>query len=260
MPGFCGNSRLTGVLFLLAACMISGCVKGTSDLSTEEMELFAATQLSISNPLGNIKVTGAEFNNEDGVVFIKTEKYVDAYSLFGFASPNAYLDQVEVTPTMDNGHVKMSVALGPRGFWDRLFVRIVPHVNRIVEAPTAITTNTEVQFGDVELRNLPGNVKTAISVGNVTANTPAGVFGEQYFDIDVGQLNLHLPEKAGFEYDLAVDIGKAEFQDFDFNQYPRIMGVRASGLRGNSDRPGLIAAKVTMGTIAVKAQDSATRQ
>ncbi len=239
---------------ILSAVFLPGCVKGTSDIFVEEMELCAATELSISNPLGNIKVVGAELNNMDGTVFVKTEKYVDAYSLFGFATPNEYVNQIKVTPTMDNGRVEMAVEMAARGLLERLFVRIVPHVNRTIEAPTLISTNAELQFGDVELRNLPEDVKASVSVGTVTADMPVGVVGEQRFDINVGQLELRLPKHAGFEYDLKVDVGKTESPDFDLNLKRRLLGVHASGLAGGLDRPGLVTAKVNIGFIAVKQQ------
>ncbi len=253
-----GYRRMPALLLLLSVAMVSGCVKGTSDIFIEEMELCAARELAISNPVGNVTVTGNAFNDSDGVVFIKTEKYVDAYSLFGFASPNAYLDSVMVSPTLKDGRVELAVQLGARGFLERLFVRIVPHVNRFVETPTYISTNAEVQFGNMHLRNLPGNVTAAVSVGNVTTAAPMGIFGEQHFDIHVGKLELSLSPKASFEYDLAVDIGKAEFQDFDLNLHQRIMGARAAGLKGTLDQPGLITAKVSMGTLTVKAQETTT--
>ncbi len=255
MADTCGKMRIGSLLLLLSAGLISGCIKGTSDISIEEMELCSARELSITNPLGDVAVTGSEFNDNDGVVFVKTEKYVDAYSLFGFATANAYLDNVTVTPTMKDGRVELAVQLDTRSFWERLFVRIVPHVNRIVEAPTYISTNAEVQFGNMHLRNLPGNVKAAVSVGNVTTSTPTGIFGEQYFDIHVGQLELNLSPKASLEYDLAVDIGKADVQDADLNLHQGILGARATGLKGHLDRPGLIAATVKMGAITAKSQN-----
>ena len=94
MADTCGKMRIGSLLLLLSAGLISGCIKGTSDISIEEMELCSARELSITNPLGDVAVTGSEFNDNDGVVFVKTEKYVDAYSLFGFATANAYLDNV----------------------------------------------------------------------------------------------------------------------------------------------------------------------
>ena len=189
------------------------------------------------------------------MVYVRTEKFVDAYSLFGFASPDEYVDKVVATPTInDEGKIEMGVEMAQRSLFERLFVRIVPHVSRVVEAPTLISTDAEVQFGDMELRNLPGDVNAVVSVGKVTADSPIGVVGEQRYDINVGELELRVPEGAGFEYDLSVDMGKAESNDFDLDLQHRFMGVRASGLKGGLDTPGLVAAKVNIGAIAVKAR------
>lgn len=243
------------ILALIAATLLPGCIKDTSKVQVEEVELYAATELSISNPLGNVKVAGAEVNNNDGMVYVKTEKFVDAYSLFGFASPDDYVNKVVATPTInDEGKIEMGVEVAPRSLFERLFVRIVPHVNRMVEAPTLISTDAEVQFGDMEFRNLPGDVNAVVSVGKVTADSPVGVVGEQRFDINVGELELRVPEGAGFEYDLSVDMGKAESNDFDLDLQHRFMGVRASGLKSGVDTPGLVAAKVNIGAISVKAR------
>lgn len=246
---------MVAIVTVLAAAVLPGCIKDTSKVLVEELELCSATELSISNPLGNVEVSGAEMNNMDGLVFVRTEKYVDAYSLFGFASPDEYLGKVAATPTInDEGRIEMGVEMAPRGLFERLFVRIVPHVNRIVEAPTLISTDAEVQFGDMEFRNLPGDVKAAVSVGKVTADSPVGVVGEQRFDINVGELELRVPGSSGFEYDLTVDMGKTESKDFDLDLQHRLMGVRASGLNGGLGNPGLVTAKVKIGTIAVNAR------
>ncbi|NLV43677.1 MAG: hypothetical protein GXY07_04155 [Candidatus Hydrogenedentes bacterium] len=246
---------MIALLIMLAAALLPGCIKGTSPMIVEEMELCSATELSISNPLGDVKVSGAELNNLNGAVYIRTEKYVDAYSLFGLASPEAYLGKVMATPVMnDTGRIDMKVQMAPRGLLERLFVRVVPHVNRVVEGPTLISTSAEIQFGDMELKNLPGDVKASVSVGKLIADSPAGVWGEHRIDIDVGELELRVPKRGGFEYDFLVDIGKAESEDLDLDVKHRFMGARAAGLAGTLNTPGLIAAKVKIGSIAVKAQ------
>lgn len=250
-----GTRLIIAMGIMLVALMLPGCIKGTSPVVVEETELCSATELSISNPLGNVKISGAELNNLNGAVYIKTEKYVDAYSLFGLATPEDYLAKVEATPVMhDTGRIDMSVQMAPRSLLERLFVRVVPHVNRVVEGPTLISTDAEIQFGDMELQNLPGNVKASVSVGRVTADSPVGVWGKHRFDINVGELKLRIPRQAGFEYDFSVDIGKAAAEGLDLDLNHRLLGDRASGLNGASGVPGLIAAKVKIGNIEVKAE------
>ena len=252
MYSFRGITVVAGVILSLSAALLSGCIKDTSDLFVEEVELRAATQVAITNPLGSIKVVGNALNNGDGAVFVKTEKYVDTYSLFGLASPNEYVDRVLATPSVHDGRIAMDVHLAGRGLFDRLFVRIVPHVNRIVETPTHIAATAEVQIGDVELRNLPGDVTASVSVGKVTAYAPLGVFGEQQFDVNVGELTLLLPGDAGFQYDLTVDMGTVESTHPGLETQRRLMGARAAGLTGGRQHPGLVAAKVNIGSISVK--------
>lgn len=242
------------MLVLFSASSLSGCVKGRSAVIVEEMELCGPDKLSITNPLGNVKVSGTVFNEPGSVISIKTEKYVDTYSLFGLASPDDYVGQVLVTPVVLNNAVEMNVKVGARQLLDRLFVRVVPHVNRTVEAPTTISVSAETNIGDIELNNLAGDVSTSVSAGKVIVDAASGIWGEQHYKVQVGELLLSCHENSGFHYDLAVDIGHADVSGLDISPERRFMGVRAVGLAGRQQRPGLVTAAVNIGNISIAAK------
>jgi hypothetical protein len=247
-----GTKGVFALAIALGMTMLSGCIKGTSTTLVEEVELCGATHLTITNPLGNVKIAGADYNNWDGVVVVATEKFVDTYSLFGLATPDEYLDSVIATPTIENGVIQMNAQVNARNLLDRLLVRIVPHVNRIVEAPTLVSTEVAINIGDLELRNLPADVKASVSVGKAVVDSPIGVLGKQEFEVNVGELEMLLPDDSCFQYELAVDMGSIEDKDFALDVQRRLMGVRASGLAGSQQTPGLIGATVNIGTIAIK--------
>ena len=251
MYGYYGTKMIIMTMIVLSVCLLSGCIKGRSDVVVEEMEFCAATEMTITNSLGNVQVNGLHLNNHDGVIFVRTEKYVDTYSLFGLGSPNEYMDLVMSTPVIRDGVLSMNVELRRRSLFDRLFVRVVPNVNRIVEAPTLIATTAEVQIGDLELRNMPGDVNATVNAGKVTVDSPLGILGEQQYNINIGELAVRLPRETGFRYDIAVDIGDIELEAFGAIPQRRFMGRRASGLAGFTQTPGAINAQVNIGTVAV---------
>jgi hypothetical protein len=245
---------IKGLLFMaisLGMTMLSGCIKGTSTTLMEEMELCGATHLAINNPLGNVKIAGVDYNNWDGVVTIVTEKFVDTYSLFGLATPDEYLESVTATPSIENGVVQMNARVSSRNLLSRLFVRVIPHINRVIEAPTLVSTEVNINIGDLELRNLPADVKASVSVGKAAVDSPWGVVGKQEFEVNVGDLEMLLPDDSSFQYDLGVDMGSIEDKDFPLDVQRRLMGMRASGLAGNQQTPGLIGANVNIGTITI---------
>ncbi|MFA7691750.1 MAG: hypothetical protein GX117_02190 [Candidatus Hydrogenedentes bacterium] len=242
-------------LVLLAAVSATGCAKSTSRVLVEELELCSATALSVSNPFGNVSISGAELNNLNGIVTVKTETYVEVFSLFGLASPESYLEKVATQPVMnEEGRVEIQVAMAPRGLLDRLSARVVPHVNRVVEGPTLISTEASLQVGDLELRNLPGDVQASVSVGKLKMDAPGGVWGRHDVAVDIGEVSYYVSPDSSFDYDFVVDLGKTEAQGVDLDINAGLVGARASGIVGPLHAPGELRAKVKLGRIEVIAQ------
>lgn len=250
------HTRRGFLSLMIAFCvpLLNGCIKNTSSTVFEEVELRAASQVTLVNALGTVKLSGAIQRNAESAVLIKTEKYVDTYSLFGLAKPNDYLNLVMTAPTHEDGAVSMNVTLVPRGVLDRLLVRVVPHVNRTLETPTTIKASVEVNVGDVELNNLPGDVRAKVNAGRILASPAMGVYGEQRYEINIGDLEMALPLNADLRYKLQADIGAISTRGVELSLQNRFLGARATGALGLLSAPGYVDAKVNIGSILVRSE------
>lgn len=237
------------VVIALMLTLFSGCIKRTGDPLVEEADFWPVTEkMNISNPIGNVSVTGSStrlFNPH-----VRVEKSVQTFSLLGLANPDKYANTVEVSQGVNNGTLNVSVSVKQLPFLERLFVKVSPKIDLVLETPVALETDVNVDIGTVTLDNLVGNVNAAVDVGEFKVSSTLGIFGSQSFDLNIGSLDITLPAEMPIFYDLETSLGRIDSTGFDAEVDGRLLGARTTGLSGTTVTPSSIHGRVNIGNIS----------
>ncbi len=247
--------RIVAMLMLAAAAVsLNGCIKRTSAPVFSEEEFGPASAVHLNNPVGEVSVVGNVAR--ESAVAVRTRKWVETYSLFGLADPDKYLDTLIVRQEMDpfTGVVRISASVTRATFMGRLFVRIMPYVDREIEAPAAMSMTLEQHVGNLKLRDCVGDIDAKVNVGEVKTSTRLGLYGHQSFQVDVGNVQMALPPDSNFRYQLTTEVGAIEFFGFDIPLNSSFIGAAASGVHGYVEDFAAIEAKVNVGNISIKAE------
>ena len=251
-------SRLHRIVLILivlpAVFFLNGCIKGTSTVQLDEVEIFSAAALNLAAAQGRIHLQGDPKRNEEGSARIRTSLQVETYSLFGMAKPDTYLPLVRISPRLEEDTLVLATELEARSLWDRLLVRVVPRVDRYLDIPTNLRTSVDLLVGDVEAANLPGDLRIRVDAGHILVAPESEIVGEQRFSIRLGDLVMALPTYTAFRYDLQADLGTISTRNVALSLQTRFLGARASGVAGLPVRQGTVDAKVRCGSIRVNAE------
>lgn len=242
-------------MLVLAGVVFSGCIRRLSEPVYYTTVYDGVSQFHLSNAVGKTLVIGDTEHTDQ--VTISTELRVETYSLFGLSDPNRYLGYVDTVEILDEdtGVLTISASLTQRSFGDRLFVRVLPYVERSLEAPTAIGATFQSDVGNLDLLNLVGDIDAEVRVGELSVTSYLGIFGRQEHNVNVGTLNITLPHDAAFRYDLKTSVGNIESTGFSISP-EGFIGASASGATRplDANTPSSIIGRVDVGNIVVKAQ------
>lgn len=233
----------------LMMTLFSGCIKRTSEPRVEEADFWPVTEkMNLSNPIGSISVTGNStrlFNPH-----VRVEKSVQTFSLLGLANPDKYANTVEVNQGVNNGTLNVSVSVQQLPFFERLFVKVSPKIDLVLETPVALDTEANVDIGNIELHNLVGDVNATVDVGELTVTSTLGVFGSQSFDVNIGSLDVTLPAEMPVYYDLETDIGRIESSGFNAEVERHLLGARTTGVSGTTVTPSSVKGRLNIGNVS----------
>ena len=161
---------------------------------------------------------------------------------------------MEINQGVNNGTLNVSVSVNQLPFLERLFVKISPKIDLVLDTPVALDTEVNVNIGNVELHNLVGDVNATLDVGELTATSTLGVFGSQSFDVNIGSLDVMLPADMPVFYDLETDIGSIESTGFGAEVERHLLGARTTGVSGTTTTSSSIKGRLNIGNISFKGE------
>ncbi|HDP33841.1 MAG TPA: hypothetical protein ENN29_01890 [Candidatus Hydrogenedentes bacterium] len=232
----------------LALVVFSGCIRRTSDPVVEETDFWPVNQkISVSNPIGKVTVSGdtARIFNPH----VRVEKRVQTYSLLGLANPDKYQSAIEIHQGVKDGELQIAVNLQRLPFLERLFVKVSPRVDFVLDAPVALPADLDVNVGAIEISNMVGNMNAAVNVGDMKIASTLGIFGTQNVEVNIGALDMRLPAEMPIRYDLETNIGKIESAGFDARIERRLLGARTTGVSGMTITESYVKGRVNIGNI-----------
>lgn len=248
-----GIRLAAAVTVVLMLTVFSGCIKRTSDPLVAEQDFWSVTEkISVTNPIGSVSITGNGtrlFNPH-----VRVEKSVQTYSFLGLANPVNYVDNVEVFQGINEGTLNVSVSLKQLPFLERLFVKVSPKIDFVLETPVALDTDVNVDIGNVALQNLVGNINATVDIGELSVTSSLGVFGSQVFDVNIGRLDILLPADMPLFYDMETNMGSIESSGFNAEVERRLLGARTTGVSGTTVMPSSVKGQVNIGNISFKGE------